>query len=298
MITKEKLVSKLMTPKMAGMIKNSIAYPRYKRQLRRCKAGFSEFGQLYNQPTLFVAGLPKSGTTWLEKMLSSIPGFHEVMIPEAVYYEQKHIGSHDFDYPEDTFSRLANSLSVIKLHVHGSLSNQQILEKANLKYVVLFRDLRDVAVSYYFYVRNTPWHPEHKVYSQFKHVQEGLVEFSKVLLPEYKKWINSWRSASPRLCLIEQYEELRMNTSSVMKRVVDHYELNLSAAMLATIIDKNSFGNLSAGRNAGDNNSQSFFRKGISGDWKNHFNQELKTIYKNHIGDFLIKEGYEQDNDW
>ena len=298
MMNKEKLAQRFMTPKLAGLIKNGIAYPRFKSQLAEARKGYQEFGHQYKQHTLFVAGLPKSGTTWLEKMLSTIPGFHEIMIPEAVYYEQKNIGSHDFDYPTDTFFRLSKSLSVIKLHVHGSSNNQEILAKEGLKYVVLFRDLRDVAVSYYFYVRNTPWHPEHKTYSKFMSVQEGLHEFSKVLLPEYKNWVDSWRSASKELCLIERYEDLRTDTHTVMNRIIDHYQLGLSNELQEQIIEKNSFGNLASGRKAGEDNSSSFFRKGVSGDWKNHFDEELKAIYKKQISDFLISEGYELNDNW
>lgn len=40
------------------------------------------------------------------------------------------------------------------------------------------------------------------------------------------------------------------------------------------------------------------FRKGHIGDWRNHFTEEHKQIFKEVHGDTLIKLGYEKDYDW
>ena len=39
-------------------------------------------------------------------------------------------------------------------------------------------------------------------------------------------------------------------------------------------------------------------RKGIAGDWRNHFSDELKGDFKERWGDLLIATGYERDLDW
>jgi hypothetical protein len=297
-VNKEKLAQKYLTPFWAGKIKNLIAYPRYRMQLRKCREGFRQHGLRYDQKILFVAGLPKSGTTWLEKMLYSLPGFHEVMIPEAVYYEQAHTGSHDFDFPKNTFSRLKNALVVLKLHVHGSANNAGILEQAELNYVVIFRDLRDVAVSYFFYVKNTPWHPEYARYKDVSSCTEGLYLFAENILPAYHRWVESWSAVSSARCLIVKYEEMRADSLNVFSKILKHYKIQLPADEVQQILDRNSFKALSKGRSEGQGDAGSFFRKGISGDWKNHFNEELKAIYKKEIGDFLIKYEYEKDLNW
>jgi hypothetical protein len=40
------------------------------------------------------------------------------------------------------------------------------------------------------------------------------------------------------------------------------------------------------------------FRKGMRGDWKNHFNTEHKEKFKKIAGEYLIRFGYEHDMDW
>ena len=39
-------------------------------------------------------------------------------------------------------------------------------------------------------------------------------------------------------------------------------------------------------------------RKGIAGDWKNHFSDDHKSAFKDRYGDTLIMLGYEKDNTW
>ena len=40
------------------------------------------------------------------------------------------------------------------------------------------------------------------------------------------------------------------------------------------------------------------FRKGIVGEWNNLFNKSHKNIFKNTMGELLIKTGYEKDFYW
>jgi sulfotransferase 6B1 len=40
------------------------------------------------------------------------------------------------------------------------------------------------------------------------------------------------------------------------------------------------------------------FRSGKTGEWKKHFTDEHKKIFKEVAGDLLIKLGYEKDNNW
>src|SRR5204863_1013571 len=97
----EKKARKYIPPFIAPSAKKIIAYPRYYSQLRKCRSRYNEYKESYSQTTLFIAGLPKSGTTWFEKMLSSLPGFSDIMIPEAVTYEQAHKESHSFNFPSN-----------------------------------------------------------------------------------------------------------------------------------------------------------------------------------------------------
>ena len=40
------------------------------------------------------------------------------------------------------------------------------------------------------------------------------------------------------------------------------------------------------------------YRKGIVGDWRNHFTEDHRRVFKQVAGDLLIRLGYEKDTDW
>lgn len=283
---------------VARKVKHLFAYPRYVYRYIRSKRGYLGYGGQYPHSTLFVAGLPKSGTSWLESMLASYPGYQHLVLPEAVRYELQHGGSHDFELPNDTVERFEEALAVLKLHVHGSLHNARLLHEANVPYVVLYRDLRDVAVSHYYYVRRTPWHPEYEEYAN-RSVEEGLLHFGRTLLPEFVDWIQAWRERQHSDLSIEiRYEDLLENTEREFRKVASHFGLDSSSATVQRIVAEHSFESMSNGRSRGQQDEGSFVRKGVSGDWENHFTSDLKNLYKEKAGDVLVEVGYEQDLGW
>ena len=59
-----------------------------------------------------------------------------------------------------------------------------------------------------------------------------------------------------------------------------------------------SFERLSNGKTPGEEDSSSFFRKGIAGDWKNVFTDRDKLVFKEEAGGLLVMLGYEGDEHW
>jgi hypothetical protein len=72
----------------------------------------------------------------------------------------------------------------------------------------------------------------------------------------------------------------------------------LSERKVKSIVQKNSFSNLSGGRQKGKENVKSHLRKGVPGDWVNHFTPDHKRAFKKRFNDVLIKMGYEDDSNW
>ena len=103
--TLENLTRRYLPPSGARLAKRLTVGARYRAQASACREGFQTYADRYPQKVLFVAGLPKSGTTWVEKMLSSFPGFHELLIPDVATHELSTGGSHDYELPDDMFDR-------------------------------------------------------------------------------------------------------------------------------------------------------------------------------------------------
>lgn len=73
---------------------------------------------------------------------------------------------------------------------------------------------------------------------------------------------------------------------------------SIPESTLHKIIRAKSFENLSGGREKGEEDVESHFRKGVPGDWKNHFDRDLTREFKDRYNDLLLKLGYESDADW
>lgn len=74
-------------------------------------------------------------------------------------------------------------------------------------------------------------------------------------------------------------------------------ERSIPHALLEEIIEQHRFERL-AGRKRGEENVQSHYRKGVPGDWKNHFGAQHVRAFKDQYNDLLLKLGYENDPDW
>jgi hypothetical protein len=52
------------------------------------------------------------------------------------------------------------------------------------------------------------------------------------------------------------------------------------------------------GRERGAGDTGSHYRKGIAGDWVNHFTPRHASVFEELYGDILVRLGYEEDSDW
>jgi hypothetical protein len=97
---------------------------------------------------------------------------------------------------------------------------------------------------------------------------------------------------------IIRYEELREVTQVAISCLIDFMGVDFGPSDLAEVIDRWSFSRMSEGRSPGEEDKESHIRKGISGDWKNHFSPLVKALFMKMSGNFLIETGYELNSDW
>jgi hypothetical protein len=88
----------------------------------------------------------------------------------------------------------------------------------------------------------------------------------------------------------------RLKTKGLIPIRISQQKVPVDAILLYSY--QNSFSRKSKGRKQGEENIKSHYRKGIAGDWKNHFTKEHIYYFKKNYNDLLIKLGYETTKNW
>lgn len=281
-----------LPPRLAQTLKYFYSIPRYCIQRTHGFLGYTQFRDAYPCSKLLIAGLPKSGTSWLESMLASVPGFQPITPASAVHYELQHRGSHHMNIDAAMLDRLSPGLHVLKLHFPGTPQNASLLHKRRQRYIIQVRDIRDVAVSHVFYVRTRPWHPDYDLFSH-RTLEESLALFAEYRLEEFVAWLESWLSnRDTELSLLLRYEDMLQAPDSLLPKALEHFGITLPNHRIMDIVNKHSFEKKTDGRHRGDERPASFQRKGIAGDWKNYFTPGLLDTFLDRATPILDRLGY------
>jgi len=73
---------------------------------------------------------------------------------------------------------------------------------------------------------------------------------------------------------------------------------HIPKSILKQALVNNSFKQQGNGRSRGEEEIGHKYRKGIAGDWKNHFTPRVKDTFRMQYGQLLIQLGYEKDMNW
>jgi lipopolysaccharide transport system ATP-binding protein len=169
---------------------------------------------------------------------------------------------------------------------------------------VVIRDLRDTLVSAY---RNLSVKRDRKQMVdealrfsemlQTVDVETGLRATMEQWLPSAAANIQqSWLEAGEQLI---RYEDLLDRDVEILEPLLlEQCELPVDRGRLRAAIEGARFERLTGGRKRGQEDVTAHERKGIAGDWRNHFSEALKNDFKERWGDLLIATGYERDLDW
>jgi Sulfotransferase family len=95
-----------------------------------------------------------------------------------------------------------------------------------------------------------------------------------------------------------RYEDLLKKPDEEVGRLLEFLGADASEETVERCVSSASFERLSGGRERGEEDPSSFFRKGVAGDWRGYFTGEDRRVFKEAAGELLIKLGYERGRDW
>jgi hypothetical protein len=93
-----------------------------------------------------------------------------------------------------------------------------------------------------------------------------------------------------------RYEDLLQDTPNTLRRVFELLQARSDDTIVERCIQASSFERVSS-RQRGEEDSRSFFRKGVAGDWRGTFTERDRKIYEELAGERLAEFGYETSFD-
>jgi hypothetical protein len=183
---------------------------------------------------LMIACFPKSGSTFLAKLLSFATGYPTRDVVES-------FGHRDQDICERKLRRLSRRV-VIQQHVKATDHNAELMHKYGIRPIVLVRNLLDVVVSLDDHLRQE----DHRMPTGFVHREYMNLEFDqrmdfliRVHLPWYFNFFMSWREASPELSTFPlTYERLFSNVRQSLEEILSFYRISASPRQMTAALDR------------------------------------------------------------
>jgi hypothetical protein len=242
-----------------------------------------------------VASAHKVGSTWLINILKKAGIYESSIVPEEFRANIHNPGLLNLTHPAvNKFLLNEPPGTLFKSHSFPPKD----LQSDKVRIINIYRDPRDVIISNIFYLANLD--PKKGGWPELKEMD--LKERMKLFMQKTRdhELLKSWYDYSGAYHIT--YEDMLKNSYKVMKRVFDYLNVDYNKKKLKELVNEVNFEKLSKGRKRGVEDRASFFRKGIAGDWQNHFTNEIVEFFvnqKNGIWNkLLVKLGYEKHSDW
>jgi len=156
----------------------------------------------------------------------------------------------------------------------------------NKKVIMIMRDPRDVMVSFYFYQKRMKHNPEISFPDFIRHPKYGL--------PGWFRYHQSWQGKDKK---VFKYEDIQLNDLAEFTRMIDCMGINISKDILNRAVEMSRFekvrrNEVKYGHSNPQLNKNSllFIRKGIVGDWENHFSRQDIAYYKKLVRQFALPD--------
>jgi hypothetical protein len=244
----------------------------------------------------FMNSMPKSGTHLMKLMLMGLPSLSH-------HYQNELYEGYPVQY-------LDHSAKLSKLksgefgagHIYHSEGWAQILRELKMKQLFLYRDPRDIVVSYaHFIIDKYPYHHLHPYLKECKTWKERYLAFiigvrnPQIQYPSIGKWIDQftgWLSDPSTMSI--RFEDLVLNRDSLrgkLEEIIlylwDGKKLPMPLPVMIRQMEESSAPQKSL-----------TFRSGKIGNWRSVFDAEVKQRFKEVAGQHLIQLGYEKNYNW
>jgi hypothetical protein len=243
---------------------------------------------------IYHCTVQKSASQWIRRLLSD-PRIRRYSGLESYQYQQQLPGK--FDPRKLTDRRFVTAFpeSTIATPLYVDYEGFASIPKPQrYKAFFVMRDPRDIVVSWYFSTKLS-----HKAQGDIERVRQELLRLTEVdglrfsidwladygLFGAQRSWLNA-PSRDANVLLVRYEDLIGADQQSHIERLMLHCDIPISCDELGVVLAEYSFEQLS-GRRRGNEDAHAHYRKGVAGDWLNHFDAAVHRHFHDVAGDLL-----------
>ncbi|MFS8000502.1 putative quercetin-3-sulfate 4'-sulfotransferase [Helianthus anomalus] len=242
---------------------------------------------------VFVCSAPKTGTVWLKALAFAIitrEKYDESTSPLLTTMPHECIPLLEKDLEQIEENHKNSCFPLVATHFPYNSLPESILS-SNCKIVYIYRNIKDVIVSHYHFLREAIKLPLED--APFEEAFDEFCEGVSWYGPYWDHILGYWKASveRPEIILLLKYEDMKKDPTGNVKRLAEFIGFPFTikeekAGVIENIIKLCSFEKLSnlevnkSGKHrAEDANAAAenriYFRKAKDGDWKNYFTDEM-----------------------
>ncbi|TRY59426.1 hypothetical protein DNTS_001144 [Danionella cerebrum] len=231
---------------------------------------------------VFAVTYPKSGTTWMQELLPPLLNGGDLTSVQTVPNWDR------VPWLEETraaalLDKMSSPRAIVSHMPYHFMPATFFKSKAKVIYIA--RNPKDVAVSSFHFHKMANFLADPGTFEDFI---DGFL-FGKNVFGKWTDHVKSWRN--PELgdrILYITYEEMLEDLQSVLSRMLTFLGREISAEALDHVVSIGTFKNMKNNKMSNyslvpedlmDKKKTQFLRKGVSGDWKNHFSPKLDAKF-------------------
>lgn len=237
---------------------------------------------------IYVAGYPKSGCTWLTRLLGdALDSPTGGCMPKE---DHKELATEGQDRPGPYIVRKGHYKLTDDIP-SPAVPRPHRLAWRNLNgaaVVFITRDPRDVCISGAAYWNNSP-----------EYFLNRMIAGQLAKLPAWHRYVDDWMRPRPFKLIRTSYERLSNEKEVELARILDELGVIYAPEELTEVYQRQSFeARLNDYQGRHQDQHKHLMRKGKVGDWRDKFNRRMGHMCHIHFGAMMARLGYINDADW
>ena len=233
-----------------------------------------------------------TGTTWMQEIVFLIHSDMDVATSDKIPIHQRYRFIEMHDPPNESAISVYQSNpppQLIKSHL-GTKFFEKTLKNGKTKFIIVFRNPKDMLVSYYHFYKLGNFSPVGNWDDFFELFKSKTLCHGDI----FDVQLSWWNLRDNPNILILNYEDMLKSPEGAVRQVATHMGKDISDDLVAKIVERTSFKSMKNNPSLNyatmtkKEGGGAFMRKGVAGDWKNHFSEE-QAKYVDELSDKLFK---------